>query len=91
MEGGSERGKEREREREKKYRDEGKRTPGHGGTTRRAVQGKRTKNEVKFIRVQTDVNLFKLRDFDRGFIVARRERLYLLYHCVGQGMGVDRS
>lgn len=51
----------------------------------------RTKNEVKFIRVQTDVNLFKLRDFDRGFIVARRERLYLLYHCVGQGMGVDRS
>lgn len=53
--------------------------------------GGRTKNEVKFIRVQTDVNLFKLRDFDRGFIVARRERLYLLYHCVGQGMGVDRS
>lgn len=68
----------REREREA-ARTEGER----GGTG--------TKNEVKFIRVQTDVNLFKLRDFGRGFIVARRERLYLLYHCVGQGMGVDRS
>lgn len=64
---------------------------GGEGRNRRRGGGKRTKNEVKFIRVQTDVNLFKLRDFDRGFIVARRERLYLLYHCVGQGMGVDRS
>lgn len=64
---------------------------GEGRNRRRRRRGKRTKNEVKFIRVQTDVNLFKLRDFDRRFIVARRERLYLLYHCVGQGMGVDRS
>lgn len=62
-----------------------------GGEDGRGRGEGRTKNEVKFIRVQTDVNLFKLRDFDRGFIVARRERLYLLYHCVGQGMGVDRS
>jgi len=61
---------------------------------------------VKFIRVQTDVNLFKLRDFGSGsgksegqreegadgeFIAARRERLYLLYHCAGQGMGVERA
>lgn len=51
---------------------------GGEGRNRRRGRGKRTKNEVKFIRVQTDVNLFKLRDFDRGFIVARRERLYLL-------------
>lgn len=72
---------------------------------------------MKFIRVQTDVNLFKLRDFGSGrggggvggrregrrgqkgrtgrramgFIAARRERLYLLYHCAGQGMGVERE
>lgn len=25
------------------------------------------------------------------FIAARRERLYLLYHCAGQGMGVERA
>lgn len=72
-------GRERQRERVK------------AGRNQRSEEEKRTKNELKFIRVQTDVNLFKLRDFDRGFIVAWRERLYLLYHCVGQGMGVDRS
>lgn len=55
-----------------------------------------------YSRTQTDVNLFKLRDFGSGrgqagegmerameFIAARRERLYLLYHCAGQGMGVE--
>lgn len=77
----------REREETAGRRRESTRGVGASGRER----GRRAKNEVKFIRVQTDVNLFKLRDFDRGFIVARRERLYLLYHCVGQGMGVDRS
>lgn len=55
-----------------------------------------------YSRTQTDVNLFKLRDFGSGrgrageervveFIAARRQRLYLLYHCAGQGMGVERA
>lgn len=43
-----------------------------GGERRRVVgerkrkRGRGAKNEVKFIRVQTDVNLFKLRDFGSG-------------------------
>lgn len=82
------------------------------GNGRKRKRGRGVKNEVKFIRVQTDVNLFKLRDFGSGrgeggkgtegaggrgrsrpmgFIAARRERLYLLYHCAGQGMGVERE
>lgn len=89
---------------------------GEKRSERKRKRGRGAKNEVKFIRVQTDVNLFKLCDFgsgrgamglgvDRrkgagerrgrmgrwGFIAARRERLYLLYHCAGQGMGVERE
>lgn len=33
---------------------------------RKRKRGRGAKNEVKFIRVQTDVNLFKLRDFGSG-------------------------
>lgn len=80
-----------------------------GESGRKRKRGRGVKNEVKFIPVQTDVNLFKLRDFGSGrgeggkgtgaaggprpmgFIAARREQLYLLYHCAGQGMGVERE
>lgn len=37
-----------------------------GGGGRKRKRGRGVKNEVKFIRVQTDVNLFKLRDFGSG-------------------------
>lgn len=37
-----------------------------GGGERKRKRGRGAKNEVKFIRVQTDVNLFKLRDFGSG-------------------------
>lgn len=37
-----------------------------GGSGRKRKRGRGAKNEVKFIRVQTDVNLFKLRDFGSG-------------------------
>lgn len=40
------------------------------------------KNEVKFIRVQTDVNLFKLRDFGNGW---ERRGWWGLLRCDGSG------
>lgn len=51
----------------------------------------RFENPVKFIRLQTDVNLFKLCDLGWQFIVAHGAQLYLLYsHCrVATGEGRD--
>jgi len=47
---------------------------------RRGERG--AKNEVKFIRVQTDVNLFKLRDFGNGW---ERRGWWGLLRCDGSG------
>lgn len=78
--------------------EEKKREAWKGGKEEGRERERGAKNEVKFIRVQTDVNLFKLRDFGSGrergwwgLLRHDRERLYLLYHCAGQGMGVERG